>query len=86
MSQTRNLVVSHTPATCVDLAHEERSAFDPKPFIAGFEATVDKLISLRKDIQVKSEQMEKSVRVSEREYSKKMTELNRRFEVRSMLQ
>lgn len=54
--------------------------FDPKPFIRNFEAAVDKLIAVRKDVQAKTEQMEKSVRVSEREYSKKMAELNRGFE------
>jgi hypothetical protein len=43
---------------------------------------VDKLIAVRKDVQAKTEQMERTVRVSEREYSKKMTELNRGFEVR----
>lgn len=57
-------------------------AFDPKPFIRTFEAAVDKLISVRKDVQAKTEQMEKSVRVAERDYSKKMAELNRGFEVR----
>lgn len=57
-------------------------AFDPKPFIRTFEAVVDKLISVRKDVQAKTEQMEKSVRVAEREYSKKMADLNRGFEVR----
>lgn len=36
---------------------------------------------MRKDVQAKTEQMEKSVRVSEREYSKKMADLNRGFEV-----
>jgi hypothetical protein len=36
---------------------------------------------VRKDVQTKTEQMEKSVRVAEREYSKKMAELNRGFEV-----
>jgi hypothetical protein len=36
---------------------------------------------VRKDVQTKTEQMEKSVRVAEREYSKKMTELNRGFDV-----
>ena len=56
-------------------------AFDPKPFIRTFEAAVDTLIAIRKDVQTKTEQMEKSVRVSEREYSKKMAELNRGFEV-----
>jgi len=36
---------------------------------------------VRKDVQAKTEQMEKSVRVAEREYSKRMAELNRGFEV-----
>ncbi|PIL36921.1 hypothetical protein GSI_00611 [Ganoderma sinense ZZ0214-1] len=54
--------------------------FDPKPFIRTFEAAVDKLIAVRKDVQAKTEQMEKSVRVAERDYSKKMTDLNRGFE------
>jgi hypothetical protein len=58
-------------------------AFNPKPFISTFEAAVDRLITLRKDVQVKTEQMEKDVRVAEREYSKKMSDLNRGFEVRS---
>lgn len=57
------------------------SAFDPKPFIRSFEAAVDKLIAVRRDVQTKTEQMEKNVRVSEREYSKKMAELNKGFEV-----
>ncbi|KAK1231808.1 Exocyst complex component 5 [Marasmius sp. AFHP31] len=56
------------------------AAFDPQPFIRTFEAAVDKLIAVRKEVQAKTEQMEKSVRVSEREYSKKMDELNRGFE------
>ncbi|KAL1741051.1 hypothetical protein HDZ31DRAFT_67305 [Schizophyllum fasciatum] len=59
---------------------ENSGPFDPKPFIRSFEATVDQLISIRKDVQAKTEQMEKSVRVSEREYSKKMDGLNRGFE------
>ncbi|KAF8484813.1 exocyst complex component Sec10 [Russula ochroleuca] len=54
--------------------------FNPKPFISTFEAAVDRLIALRKDVQAKTEQMEKGVRVVEREYSKKMSELNRGFE------
>ncbi|KAJ3518050.1 hypothetical protein NLJ89_g85 [Agrocybe chaxingu] len=54
--------------------------FDPKPFIRSFEAAVDKLIAVRKDVQSKTEQMEKSVRVAEREYSKKMVELTKGFE------
>ncbi|GBE80010.1 hypothetical protein SCP_0212120 [Sparassis crispa] len=54
--------------------------FDPKPFIRTFEAAVDKLIAVRKDVQAKTEQMEKIVRTTERDYSKKMAELNRGFE------
>ncbi|KAF9534745.1 exocyst complex protein [Crepidotus variabilis] len=54
--------------------------FDPKPFIRSFEAAVDKLISVRKEVQAKTEQMEKSVRVAEREYSKKMIDLTKSFE------
>ncbi|KAI0004964.1 exocyst complex component Sec10 [Russula compacta] len=54
--------------------------FNPKPFISTFEAAVDRLIALRKDVQAKTEQMEKSVRTAEREYSKKMSDLNRGFE------
>jgi hypothetical protein len=65
------------------MADNERRvpAFDPKPFLETFEVAVDKLIALRKDVQAKTEQMEKSVRVSEREYSKKMADLNRSFDV-----
>ncbi|THV08349.1 exocyst complex component Sec10 [Dendrothele bispora CBS 962.96] len=59
---------------------QDAGPFDPKPFIQTFEAAVDKLIAFRKDVQAKTEQMEKSVRVSEREYSKKMADLNRGFE------
>lgn len=58
-------------------------AFDPVPFIRTFEGAVDKLIALRKDVQLKSEQMEKSVKVAEREYSRKMSDLNKGFEVSS---
>jgi len=54
--------------------------FDPQPFIRTFEGAVDKLIAIRKDVQSKSEQMERSVKVAEREYSKKMSDLNKGFE------
>ena len=71
---------SFAPTTNIITSLE--SAFDPKPFIRSFEEAVDRLISVRKEIQAKTEQMEKSVRVSEREYSKKMIELTKGFEVR----
>ncbi|PPR04032.1 hypothetical protein CVT24_010607, partial [Panaeolus cyanescens] len=54
--------------------------FDPKPFIRSFEGAVDKLIAIRKQVQTTTERMEKSVRVAEREYSKKMVELTKGFE------
>ncbi|KAH6915055.1 exocyst complex component protein [Coprinopsis sp. MPI-PUGE-AT-0042] len=54
--------------------------FDPKPFIRTFDAAVDRLMAIRKDVDRKTEQMEKSVRVAEREYSKKMADLSRGFE------
>lgn len=57
-------------------------AFDAKPFIRTFEAAVDRLIAVRKDVQTKTEQMEKGVRLAEKDYSKKMADLNRGFEVR----
>ena len=57
-------------------------AFDPLPFIRTFELSVDNLIALRKDVQTKTEQMEKSVKVAEREYSRKMADLNNGFDVR----
>ena len=57
-------------------------AFDPKPFIWTFEATVDKLINVRKDLQKKTENMEQSVRSAEKEFSRKMVQLNSNFEVR----
>ena len=64
------------------LIYATGQAFDPKPFIRTFEAAVDKLIAIRKDVQTKTEQMEKSVRVAEREYSKKMAALSKEFDVR----
>lgn len=60
-------------------------AFDPKPFIRTFETAVDKLIAIRKEVQTKTEQMEKSVRVAEREYSKKMAALSKEFEVNPLI-
>ena len=57
-------------------------AFDPKPFIWTFEAAVDKLINVRKELQKKTENMEQSVRVAEKEFSSKMVQLNSNFEVR----
>ncbi|EPQ59103.1 exocyst complex component Sec10 [Gloeophyllum trabeum ATCC 11539] len=54
--------------------------FDPKPFIRTFEEAVDRLIKVRKDVQARTEQLERTVRTAEREYSKKMADLNKGFE------
>lgn len=67
----------------LSVAQSTNLALDPKPFIRSFEAAVDKLIAVRKDVQTKTEQLEKSVRVAEREYSKKMAELTKGFDVTS---
>jgi hypothetical protein len=56
-------------------------AFDPLPFIRTFEGAVDQLITLRKEVQANTEKMERSVKVAEREYSRKMSDLNKGFEV-----
>lgn len=59
------------------------SAFSPLPFIRTFETVVDRLITIRKDLQQRTEKMEKSVRQAEREFSTRMKGLNDNFEVSS---
>ncbi|KAJ7498715.1 exocyst complex protein [Mycena latifolia] len=63
--------VGNVSEKLITQSKETAGPFDPKPFISTFEAC---------NVQSKTEQMEKSVRISEREYSKKMAELNRGFE------
>ncbi|KAG8901835.1 Exocyst complex component 5 [Tulasnella sp. 408] len=58
----------------------EPGPFDPKPFIRTFESAVDVLIDLRKDVQKKTEREEQSCKTAEKEYSKKLSELNKGFE------
>lgn len=62
------------------------TAFDPNPFIRTFESAVDTLLTIRKDVQTRTETMEARVKVEERDYSKKLTELNSGFEVSSASQ
>ncbi|KAF8204797.1 exocyst complex protein [Pholiota molesta] len=69
--------VGHVSEKLIAESKADNGPFDPKPFIRSFEAAVDKLIAVRKDVQAKTEQMEKTVRVAEREYSKKMAELTK---------
>lgn len=58
------------------------AAFDPKPFIRTFDTAVDTLIKIRKDVQKETTQQEQSSKVAEKEYSRKLADLNRGFEVR----
>ena len=57
------------------------TAFSPVPFIRTFETVVDRLINVRNDLQKRTEQMEKSVRQAEKEFSGRMRGLNDNFEV-----
>ncbi|EUC67467.1 exocyst complex component Sec10, partial [Rhizoctonia solani AG-3 Rhs1AP] len=61
-------------------SNQEPGPFDPRPFIRNFEAAVDKLLVIRKDIQKKTEMLEKSVKSAEEEYNQKMVDLNSGFE------
>ncbi|KAI0700755.1 exocyst complex component Sec10 [Cytidiella melzeri] len=72
--------VGHVSEKLITDSKASPGPFDPKPFIRNLEAAVDRLIAVRRDVQTRTEQMEKSVKVSEREYSKKMAELNKGFE------
>lgn len=61
-------------------SQEEPGPFTPVPFIRTFESVVDRLITIRKDLQQRTEQMEKSVKQAEREFSTRMKGLNDNFE------
>ncbi|KAH7105434.1 exocyst complex component Sec10, partial [Auriculariales sp. MPI-PUGE-AT-0066] len=54
--------------------------FDPRPFIRTFELAVDRLIAVRKDLQKQTESAETSVRSAERDYQKRMVEINSGFD------
>lgn len=56
-------------------------AFDPAPFIRTFEHSVDTLLEVRKDVQEKKEALESSLRTAERDFSRRLTELNTGFDV-----
>ncbi|KAF9509870.1 hypothetical protein BS47DRAFT_1396495 [Hydnum rufescens UP504] len=63
---------------------EDTGPFDPAPFIRTFESSVDALLAIRKDVQTKKEAMEDNVRIAEREFSRKLAELNSGFEARAV--
>ncbi|GAB1523618.1 Exocyst complex component 5 [Rhizoctonia solani] len=68
--------VSSISENLIQQSNQEPGPFDPRPFIRNFEAAVDKLLTIRKDIQKKTEMLEKSVKSAEEEYNQKMVELN----------
>ncbi|ELU37755.1 exocyst complex protein [Rhizoctonia solani AG-1 IA] len=72
--------VSSISENLIQQSNQEPGPFDPRPFIRNFEAAVDKLLTIRKDIQKKTEMLEKSVKSAEEEYNQKMVELNSGFE------
>ncbi|PVG00485.1 exocyst complex component Sec10 [Serendipita vermifera] len=61
-------------------SQEEPGPFSPVPLIRTFETVVDRLIAVRKDLQQRTEQMERSVRQGEKEFSTRMKGLNDNFE------
>ncbi|KAG9097375.1 Exocyst complex component 5 [Ceratobasidium sp. 370] len=72
--------VSSVSENLIAQSNQEPGPFDPRPFIRNFEAAVDKLLVIRKDIQKKTEMLEQSVKNAEKDYSEKMVDLNTGFE------
>ena len=56
-------------------------AFDPKPFLSTFSPALDSLLSLRQQVAERTKKMESEVRRAEREYGKRLRELDGGFEV-----
>ena len=56
--------------------------FDPKPFIQVFSPALDSLLNLRQQVAERTRKMDSDVRRAEREYGKRLRELDGGFEVR----
>ncbi|ORX34489.1 exocyst complex component Sec10-domain-containing protein [Kockovaella imperatae] len=54
--------------------------FDPRPFISVFSPALDSLLSLRQQVAERTRKMESDVRRAEREYGKRLRELDGGFE------
>ncbi|KAF8574198.1 exocyst complex protein [Ramaria rubella] len=72
--------VSSISEKLISQSKAEPGPFDPRPFIRTFESAVDRLIDVRRNLQRQTDALEKSVKPAERDYSKKMSELNVGFE------
>lgn len=54
--------------------------FDPLPFLRTFTHSLDTLLTIRTQVQTRTERLESEVRKAEREYSKRLGELDRGFD------
>ncbi|KAF8318148.1 exocyst complex component Sec10 [Clavulina sp. PMI_390] len=59
---------------------DDNGPFDPAPFIRTFEHSVERLLEIRKDVQERKESLENSLRSAERDFSRRLTQLNTGFE------
>lgn len=59
--------------------------FDPKPFLQTFSPALDQLLQLRSQVAERTKKMETEVRRAEREYGRRLRELDGGFEVRGQL-
>ena len=57
--------------------------FDPKPFLRTFSPALDQLLQLRGQVAERTKKMETDVRRAEREYGRRLRELDGGFEVRN---
>ena len=55
--------------------------FDPKPFLSTFSPALDQLLGLRSQVAERTKKMETEVRRAEREYGRRLRELDGGFEV-----
>lgn len=55
--------------------------FDPKPFLQTFSPALDRLLQLRSQVAERTKKMETEVRRAEREYGRRLRELDGGFEV-----
>jgi len=59
--------------------------FNPKPFLGTFSPALDQLLSLRSQVAERTKKMETEVRRAEREYGRRLRELDGGFEVCPLL-
>lgn len=65
----------------MDQSKANPGPFDPNPFLQTFSPALDSLLSLRSQVAERTKRMESDVRRAEREYGKRLRELDGGFEV-----